>query len=97
MGTQGFSNLSVDVAVPGKGPVSRVSESQPSVPRFVFSDEEEELNEDTVEKIVRCIIQNEGKRFLGLAGDMLTALADTCPFSSLFSKCRGPQGDAGGQ
>uniref|UniRef100_A0A8C0FRM0 RELL2 n=1 Tax=Bubo bubo TaxID=30461 RepID=A0A8C0FRM0_BUBBB len=29
--------------------------------------EMEELNEDTVEKIVRCIIQNEGEHFLGLA------------------------------
>ncbi|NXY49722.1 RELL2 protein, partial [Ceuthmochares aereus] len=27
----------------------------------------EEVNEDTVEKIVRCIIQNEGEDFLGLA------------------------------
>lgn len=39
----------------------------PSVPCFLLSDEEEELNEDTVEKIVRCIIQNEGEHFLGLA------------------------------
>ncbi|NWT05512.1 RELL2 protein, partial [Mionectes macconnelli] len=30
-----------------------------SVPHCLFSDNEEELNEDTVEKIVRCIIQNE--------------------------------------
>lgn len=44
-----------------------MSKSQPSVPHFLFPDEEEELNEDTVEKIVRCIIQNEGEHFLGLA------------------------------
>lgn len=47
--------------------MSRVAESRPSVLCLLFSDEEEELNEDTVEKIVRCIIQNEGEHFLGLA------------------------------
>lgn len=52
------------MAAPGEG---RVPTAQPSVPRFLFSDEEEELNEDTVEKIVRCIIQNEGEHSLGLA------------------------------
>lgn len=66
-GTQGISNLSVDVAAPGEGLVSRLAESRPSVLCLLFSDEEEELNEDTVEKIVRCIIQNEGEHFLGLA------------------------------
>lgn len=27
---------------------------------ILISDDEEDLNEDTVEKIVKCIIQNEG-------------------------------------
>ncbi|NWW81923.1 RELL2 protein, partial [Climacteris rufus] len=47
--------------------------------------DEEELNEDTVEKIVRCIIQNEGERFPGWPRALLRALADTFPFFPLSS------------
>uniref|UniRef100_A0A8C8SHJ1 RELT like 2 n=1 Tax=Pelusios castaneus TaxID=367368 RepID=A0A8C8SHJ1_9SAUR len=40
-------------------PRQRLPESLHLLPLSLLSDEEEELNEDTVEKIVRCIIQNE--------------------------------------
>ncbi|NXR15795.1 RELL2 protein, partial [Semnornis frantzii] len=54
-------------------------------PGFLFSDEEEELNEDTVEKIVRCIIQNEAnaealKEMLGdNEGDIPVPVPSLCP------------------
>ncbi|KFV67024.1 RELT-like 2, partial [Dryobates pubescens] len=59
--------------------------SQPSAPPSLFSDEEEELNEDTVEKIVRCIIQNEAnaealKEMLGdTEGDIPVPVPSLCP------------------
>lgn len=62
------------------------AKSQPSVPLCcLFSDDEDEKNDDTVEKIVRCIIQNQGERFHGWLGTVLTTLPDTFPFFPLSS------------
>ncbi|NWS20928.1 RELL2 protein, partial [Pachyramphus minor] len=58
----------------------------PSVPHCLFSDDEEELNEDTVEKIVRCIIQNEAnaealKEMLGENEGDIPVPVSLCPHS----------------
>ncbi|XP_041274502.1 RELT-like protein 2 isoform X1 [Onychostruthus taczanowskii] len=50
-----------------------------------LQDDEAEKNDDTVEKIVRCIIQNEGEHFLGWPRAVLTTLADAFLFFSLSS------------
>ncbi|NXS55018.1 RELL2 protein, partial [Brachypteracias leptosomus] len=51
----------------------------------VLAELQAKLNEDTVEKIVRCIIQNEGERFLGLAWRCCWSLWLMCSLFPLSS------------